>query len=158
MSFNDVMKHLLSNGTVPIHVVFLNDAVCVNTLNQVFGIFGFLSALLTQVKSGLQMEVWFKPSSPSSKLLPRDDIKHFLRPYWNILPLTINVMKKTTSFKPKSPVLNFFLKRQHGSNQVVYFSIFSTKAWLLNKGFSINASQVTRQVVQNKNIMWVSSR
>ena len=109
--FHDIIKPLLSSGTVSTHVVFLNDVVCVNTLNQVFGIWTILSVLLTRVKLGLQMEAWFKPSSLFSNLLPRNDIKHFPRPYWNILPLTINVMKKTTCFKPKSPVLNFFGKK-----------------------------------------------
>ena len=106
--FNDVIKQLLSSGTVSTHVVFLNDAVCVNTLNQVFGIWTISSALFTQVKLGLQMEAWFKPSSPFPNYLLRDDIQHFSRPYWNILLFTTNAMKKTTCFKPKSPVLNFF--------------------------------------------------
>ena len=102
MLCNDVIKYLLSSGAVPTHVVFLKDVVCVSTLNQDFSIWTILSALLTQVKSGLQMEAWFKPSSPFSNLPPKDDIKHFPRPYWNILPFTINVMKKPTCFKPKS--------------------------------------------------------
>ena len=108
--FNDIIKHLLSSGTVPTHVVFLNDAVCVNTLNQVFGIWTILFALLIQVKSVLQMEPWLQLSSPFQNFLPRDDIQHFPRPYWNILLFSTNVMKKKTWLKPKSPVLNFFWK------------------------------------------------
>ena len=138
MIFNDVIKHLLSNGTVPSHVVFLNDVVCVNTLNQVFGIWTVLSALLTQVRSGLQMEAWFKPSSPFPNFLPRDDIQHFPRPYWNILPFTNNVIKK-----------------QHASNPKVLFSIFSEKAtWFkpsslffnfLNKGMVLSKQASSRK-------------
>ena len=133
MIFNDVIKHLLSSGTVPTHVVFLNYVVCVNTLNQVFGIWTIFPAPLTQVKLGLQMEAWFKPSNPFPNFLPRDDIQHFPRPYWNILPFTIMswkkqyasdpkvlfsiFSKKTTWFKPSSLFFNFLNKGMALSNQ-----------------------------------------
>ena len=70
-----------------------------------------------------------------------DDIQHFPRPYWNILPFTTNIMKKATCFKPNSPVLNFFWN----DNMV---QIFSVKTWF----------QVAKQVLQNKNMVQVSSR
>ena len=83
---------------------------CSNTLKLLFSIWTISSALLIQVKLGLHMEAWLKPSSPFSNFLPRDDIQHFPRPYWNILPFTNNVMKKAIYFKPKSSVFNIFWK------------------------------------------------
>ena len=126
---NDVIKHLLSSGTVPTHVVFLNDVVCVNTLDQAFGIWTIFSALLAQVKLGLQMETWLKPNSPFPNFLPRDDIQYYTRPYWNILSFTTNVMKKSNKLQTQKSCSQLFLKRQHGSNELVCFSIFSIKAW-----------------------------
>ena len=53
---------------------------CSNMLKQLFSIWTIFSPLLIQVKLGLHMEAWSKPSSPFPNFLPRDDIQHFPRP------------------------------------------------------------------------------
>ena len=53
-----------SIANVPNHFLFLSHVVCVNSLNQVFGISTILSGLFTKVKPGLQKTTWSKPGSP----------------------------------------------------------------------------------------------
>ena len=65
-------------------------------------------------------KTWYKPSSPFLNFLQRDNMQHFPRLYWNLLPFATNFMKKkiqflifsenTTWFKPSSLFLNFLKK------------------------------------------------
>ena len=83
--------------------------------------------LVSQHSIFSEKTAWFKPSSLFLKFL-RNDITLFSSLFFS---------EKTTWFKPSSPFLSFLknditlfssqfsLKRQHGSNQVVYFLIFS---------------------------------
>ena len=48
-------------------------------------------------------KTWYKPSSPFLNFLQRDNMQHFPRLYWNLLPFATNFMKK-------NPVLNFLWK------------------------------------------------
>ena len=58
---------------VPTHVVCLNHVVC--------GIRAILSALLTQIKLGLQKTTWVKPASPFPNLFQRNIMQQFQRSY-----------------------------------------------------------------------------
>ena len=101
-----------SVACIPTHIAFLNYAVCMYMVNQLFGIWTILSALLNQRKLKLQKATWFKPRSPFPNFFQRDNMQHFPRPYLNILPFTTTFMKR---------------KQQHASNPKVLFSIFFEK-------------------------------
>ena len=89
--YKDGVIELRKWATVPTHVVFLNHVVCVNSLNQVCGIWTILSALFTQIKSRLKkttclnqlvyFRIYYK-KTPYNNFhdLIEHTIQHFLQP------------------------------------------------------------------------------